>query len=264
MDMASTNVIALGARGARGARNPATARDTKRTRSQQPEQLGLSARGRRGGYRARAGRPGGRSKHYVAHVPRAHVDRRCGVHVTMRVVEGVPSLRRPPVRALIERVFAAEKRRKGFRLTGYSIRSNHMHLVCEADETRALSRGVQRLASRIARGFNARYGRSGRLFADRFHGRVFNEPKDARRVLRYVLCNEHKDRARAGVAVRGVDPYSSGAHFDGWHPSVARPTACGPPAVTTPESWLLRVGWRNHGLIRTDEYPLAPPAWLDS
>ena len=180
------------------------------------------------------------------------------VHVTLRVVEGVPSLRRHRPAALVEGVFRAERQGKGFRLVRYAIRSNHLHLVCEAEERQALSRGLKRLASRIARGLNRLLGRSGRYFRDRFHCCVIRNPRQARNLLAYVLLNEHKDRAKQGARMGGIDTYSSGVFLDGWADSFARPLprewpAAEQTAVTAPKSWLLRVGWRRHGLVRTTE-----------
>jgi putative transposase len=158
----------------------------------------------------------------------------------------------------IEGALAAERRKKGFRLVHYVVRANHLDLVCEAEQSEALSRGVQRLASRIARGVNRLWRRRGKLFGDRFHCRVVRSPRQARNLLAYVLLNTHKDRARRGEALLGVDPYSSGRWFDGWADAPARPppwldAAEGMPEVAPPGSWLLRAGWRRHGLIRTTE-----------
>lgn len=170
-------------------------------------------------------------------------------------------------------MFRAEKSLKGFRLVHYAVQSNHLHLVCEADDARALSRGVQRVASRIARRLNELWGRRGRLFADRFHEVVFQSPRQARHVLAYVLLNAQKDWAKLGVrwdGWDGVDVASSGELFDGWADADPR----GPPGgfadpsrcpVTTPRSWLLSKGWKRHGLLRRDERapaePLAP-GWV--
>jgi REP element-mobilizing transposase RayT len=156
---------------------------------------------------------------------------------------------------LCEAAFRAECQRKGFRLVHWAIRSNHLHLVCEATERLALSRGMQRLASRLARRLNAAFGRRGALFRDRYDGRVISTPRQMRNVLSYVLLNLHKDQARRGRLVCGIDPCSSGRYFDGWADVPQELLAGGEraPPVAQAQSWLLRVGWRRHGLLRTTE-----------
>jgi REP element-mobilizing transposase RayT len=184
--------------------------------------------------------------------------------VTVKVLPLGRSLRSPRVRSAIESIFAAEKRRKGFRLLHHAIRRDHIHLVCECDSTMALSRGVQRLGSRIARRVNKLWARKGKLFADRFHGRVLSTPRELRNVLRYVLLNEHKDALieEGRILGGGFDPCSSASWFDGWHPTVARPPPAGlDPPVTAPLSWLARTGWRRLGLLRPSEIPAA---WLEA
>ena len=225
----------------------------KRRRRPHPKQLGLVARSR-GGWRAGAGRPKGRSKHYIPHVPRARVTKSTPVHVTLKCVEGIPSLRQVKCRRIILEVFADEAARKGFRLAHYSIRRDHLHLVSEGDDTQALSRGVQRIASRVARRLNKMLGRRGRFFADRFHSRVIRTPKDMRNVLSYVYLNLHKDEAKRRVRIRTVDPCTSHTWFDGWkHLGSAADSPAARDPVAHPKSWLLRKGWRKHGLIRLDE-----------
>jgi REP element-mobilizing transposase RayT len=175
--------------------------------------------------------------------------------VTLHLRDGVASLRRPRSTRLCEAVFRAECHRKGFRLVHWAIRSNHLHLVCEANERLALSRGMQRLASRLARRLNAALGRTGALFRDRYDGRVISTPRQMRNVLSYVLLNLHKDQARQGRLVCGIDPCSSGRYFDGWADVPRGGLADGEraPPVTVAQSWLLREGWRRHGLLRTTE-----------
>ena len=196
----------------------------------------------------------------MPHVRRERVTRHEAVHVTLKRAPGLPSLRRPRAFALIARIFRAEKADKGFRLVHFAVRPDHLHLVCEADHTLALSRGVQRIAARLGRGLNALFARRGRLLADRFHARVIRTPRQMRNTLRYVLLNAHKDARRAGAAPpSGVDPYSSGPWFDGWRgaPRGARPSvaARAAPPVTAPRSWLLGAGWRRGGLLDWRDVP---------
>jgi hypothetical protein len=70
----------------------------------------------------------------------------------------------------------------------------------------ALARGIQRVASRVARGLNRRWRVHGPLFADRYHGRAVRTPREARNLLAYVLLNAHKEAARSGAGVVGPRP----------------------------------------------------------
>ncbi len=53
--------------------------------------------------------------------------------------------------------------------------------------------------------------------------------------------------------VTSIDPASSGRWFSGW--ARALPPPPDEPAVAAPRTWLLRVGWRRHGLIDPSEIP---------
>ena len=65
-----------------------------------------------------------------------------------------------------------------------------------------------------------------------------------RNCLRYVLLNGDK---HAKVYKRyDVDPYSSGAGFDGWADERWRYAAAHTSAAK-PRTWLLREGWRKAG-----------------
>ncbi len=62
-----------------------------------------------------------------------------------------------------------------------------------------------------------------------------------------------KERRGAAPPVR-LDQASSGRWFDGWK---RRPGEApgDPPEVAAPRGWLLRRGWRRHGLIDPGEVP---------
>ena len=155
---------------------------------------------------------------------------------------------------MLERAFSGGRERFGFRLAQYSIQTTHMHLVAEACDRRALSRGMQGLLVRAARALNRAWARKGAVFVDRFHARALTTPLEVRRALLYVLHNARHH----GLRVAGVDAYSSGPWFDGWAQRVVA-TRRALPCVPA-RAWLLRLGWRRHGLIRVDETPrLASP-----
>jgi REP element-mobilizing transposase RayT len=122
-------------------------------RRRRPQQLELPLKSTWGGKRRNAGRKPGphpktphraRPRHYFGHP----------VHVTLRARLG--SLRSqflyPTVRLAISR--ATRHAPDRFRIVHYSVQSNHVHLICEAAERRALTAGVHGLETRITRYVN--------------------------------------------------------------------------------------------------------------
>jgi hypothetical protein len=209
------------------------------------QQLELRAR-TWGGKREGAGRP----KTALAGVPhgrRAVIDRRHAAHVTVRLLPVVKTLRNGRCFRVVRHCLAAGRERFGFRLVQFSLQGQHLHLVCEADDRRALSRGMQGLSIRLARRLNRLLGRSGRVLRDRYHSRVLKTPMEVRKVLAYVLCNFRHHAAERGIQLdrSWIDPFSSGPHFDGWR-DLVRPASAyarGPCCTTPPRSWLLQKGW---------------------
>jgi REP element-mobilizing transposase RayT len=123
--------------------------------------------------------------------------------VTLRVQRGVSSLREHSLFLVVRKALAAAKKQFGFSLVHFSVQQDHLHLIAEALDRRALSRGVQGLSIRVARAVNRELERKGRLFADRYHARALKTPREVRFALRYVLLNAHKHaRGLQGLASR--------------------------------------------------------------
>jgi REP element-mobilizing transposase RayT len=226
-----------------------------------PRQTSLALRPRfgHGGARVGAGRPRKKDRG-VSHSARPRLGRHHPAHVTLRALPGSPNLRKGAAWRAVESALAAIASRDACRVVHFSVQSNHVHLLVEADDRVALSRGVQGLAIRIARRVNRACSRSGRLWADRYHGRVLRTPREARNALCYVLQNarRHADLARGILAPGWIDPRSSGRWFDGWIEADSGPDAAA-RLVSPTRTWLLTVGWRRHGLLAVDEVP--PAAW---
>ena len=191
----------------------------------------------RGGKRRGAGRPrlDGGDKKGVPHLLRPDLARRHPVHVTLKARSGVGHLRRQVCVKAIERAFLAARERFGLRLAHYSVQGNHLHLIVEAEDRQALSRGMQGLTIRLARGLNRALRRSGKLFADRYHAHVLEGPREVAHALRYVLQNFRKHTWEQ-LADGFIDACSS-ARFLSGVPDDA--------PVLSPRTWLLRVGWRR-------------------
>jgi REP element-mobilizing transposase RayT len=145
-----------------------------------------------------------------------------------------------------------------FRILHFSVQSDHVHLLVEADDARSLPLGIAALKTRIARGINRVLARRGVVWGDRYHARALRTPNEVRNALVYVLQNWKKHIRH----VQGLDGRSSAAWFDGW---AQRPT---PPAerspVVAPRTWLAATGWRRCtvGPLRKDEAPRAGPTDL--
>src|SRR5262249_13349371 len=125
----------------------------------------------------------------VAHRTRPHHVKSHPLHVTWSIAKGLPNMRSPEVMKAFRRAFVAGKQRFGFRLVHYSVQDSHAHLVCEADDARALSRGMQGLAIRVAKSVNRALARKGKVFAERYHARSLESPRDVRNAVVYVLNN---------------------------------------------------------------------------
>jgi putative transposase len=229
------------------------------------EQLALRFPNRWGGARRRAGRKAGARRptpHRARPVHRAAIPQ----HVTLRVLSR--SLRSqfvfPTVRGAID---AANRRNRGrFQIVHFSVQSNHVHLLVEAQSHRALVEGIRGFNVSLARRINRLLFRRGRLLAERWHGHPLTTPRAVRRALVYVLANARKHGEAAGA----LDPLSSAPYFDGFvefrdgppvesHPHLiprfARSRAQPLPVAS---SWLLRVGWGRHALISIHEAPRRP------
>ena len=228
-------------------------------------QLSLPFRNGWGGARAGAGRKRKGDRPCTPHRARPRHDSAHPVHVTLRA--GLSPLRSrflfPTVRLAIAR---ANRRKPGqFRIVEFSVQKDHLHLLVEASSKRALSAGMRSVSIRVARYVNDVLNRRGRLWADRWHGRALKSPREVRNALVYVLGNFRKHGRRPAPA--GVDPYSSAAWFDGFRSQEGSHAAVRfaerpPPGwdalplpVSSPETWLLAVGWRRRGLLGLAEGP---------
>src|SRR5262245_15339585 len=121
-------------------------------RLKNPIQLELPAR-TWGGRRKGAGRP--RTVGIVLHRKRPEFPGRYPIHVTMRVRAEVGTLRTDEIFAAIQkRGFLPGHERFGMRLLEFSVQSNQIHLLVEAEDKKALTRGMQGLTIRIARAIN--------------------------------------------------------------------------------------------------------------
>ena len=243
-------------------------------------QAGTKVRDPRGGKRENAGRkPNNGVRAGMPHETRPSLLASYPQHVTLRVLPIVHTLRDFDIYPAFQKATITAARHgqnmedgKWFQIVHLSIQSNHVHLLVEASDREALARGMQSFQISAAKWINRAVGkrfkrrRTGSVFADRYYAEPIKSPLQTRRALAYVLNNWRKhERDRTSVSRRWrVDPFSSGVQFTGWQDLVDLglsrwqiPEGYVPLTVLEPRTWLLRVGWRRHGLVRCAELPSA-------
>jgi REP element-mobilizing transposase RayT len=203
----------------------------------------------------------------VSHATRPELSSRNPVHVTLTTVPEVGFLRKRKVLKAVQRASvcsgAWSAAREVFRICHVSLQGNHIHLLVEAENKKALSRGMQGFmiscAKRINRLLAGADGqpRRGRVFADRYHSHILTSPREVRRALSYVLNNWRHHGFHRGTSGLRLDPYATGYAFNGWSdaPPRERYGERDLLLVWHPRTWLLATGWKRHGLVPTWEVP---------
>ena len=168
---------------------------------------------------------------------------------------GLPSFRQQGLFAAFAEAFR-RTRREDFRIVEFSVQSNHLHMIVEAESNDALARGMKAFTVRANRLFNSAWGRGrGQVWGDRYHRRDLTSPSSVRNALVYCLNNFRK-HLRIGSPPPVVDAMSSGPWFEGWVSSTYPPDEERP--TPRPGTWLLATGWHQRTkLIGLAEAPRA-------
>ena len=249
-------------------------------RPSDPEQLPLFAaqvdKRRRRKRRPGSKRPGPKPKGRAGspHRLRPELKARHPVHVVLRVVGAVGSLRRRSTYKAVREATLTTARREDFRIVHLSIQRNHLHLLVEADHKGALASGMQGFQISAAKHLNAAISkdrpgprRRGAVFSDRYYAEIVKTPTQARHALNYVINNWRKHKEDQTDAARSwrIDPFSSAIMFPGWSEYGDQPFLWrGPPTydpliVYQPRTWLLREGYKRGGPpISVCEVPSTP------
>jgi len=198
----------------------------------------------------------------VPHAARPALASRFPVHVTVRLRDGLPHLRKFELARVLRGAFVRGCVRGRFRICHFSVLGNHIHLVCEAADARALACGIAGWKVRVARTLNRACGRRGAVFADRYHAEILRTPTQVRNALLYVLQNARRHGESSRGWPGGIDPFSSGRYFDGWRKphDLPSPEPGEPSPVASASTYLLTTGWRRRGLIGIREIPAAARA----
>jgi REP element-mobilizing transposase RayT len=183
------------------------------------------------------------------------------VHVVLRAAGAVGNLRRRAIYEAIREATRITAKRSDFRIVHLSIQRTHVHLIVEADHEVALAKGMQGFQVSAAKHVNRavstdsqRMRRRGAVFPDRYHAETITSPRQARHTLAYVMGNWRKHQEDRSEKTRDwkIDWFSSAPVFPDWteygdDAILWRwPPGYEPLAVRRPQTWLLRVGWKQH------------------
>jgi REP element-mobilizing transposase RayT len=156
------------------------------------------------------------------------------VHITLKVLDGVGDLRTDKRFLRIQRVFYFACDHLEMRLLQFSVQDNHVHLIVEATDQKALATAMQGLAIRLAKGVNRVSNRHGTVFADRYHAHLLKTPAEVRNAVHYVLHNRRKHRP--STHPWEVDEYSSASGAACWFVSEEGAAMI----IVEPRTWLGR------------------------
>ncbi len=127
-------------------------------------------------------------------------------HVILRGNGGRDIFFEPADRHFFYDLLDAGTERFGYRVHGFCLMTNHLHLVLQAGEA-PLARPMQNLAFRYARRINRRRHRLGHLFQGRYKALLVDADAYLLTLVRYV----HLNPVRAGLAA-AVDDYPWSGH----------------------------------------------------
>jgi len=224
---------------------------------------------RRGGKRRGAGRKPKGTRAGERHEARQEFKPYHALHVVMRVVPAVGSLRRRKMYHAMREASITAAMRERFRIIHISLQRTHVHMLVEADHKTALSRGMQGFQISAARNINTVLGdgtrrRRGKVFADRYHVEVITSPRRARHALGYILGNwrKHKEDQQGLASTWLIDPFSTAILFPDWKELQDKAlmwpirTTYDPMIVFRPRTWLLAEGWKlGGGVISARDVP---------
>jgi hypothetical protein len=149
-----------------------------------------------GGLLHRGGRPPGPNPRVHHRTP--EITGRGPHRIVLKVLPGL-AIDRAGVAREVEGTFRDGEELGRFRLDGYSLEDDHVHLRVHAKDADELGRAMKAITSRFARAMNRALGRSGKVFADRY--RILGAAKDGVKTLR-CGCPVKKAAPRPGRSAR--------------------------------------------------------------
>ncbi len=152
--------------------------------------------GKKGGRRPGSGRKRIKSKG-VSHRSRETISARTPMHINFKYKTYIKN--KDCLRLLKRAILNA--RSHGLRVLHFSLQTNHIHLIVEADHNDILTTGMRSLTVTFAKGL-----KKGRVQIERFHLHVLKALRETRNAIHYVIFNQQKHEKKK---FSNIDEYSS-------------------------------------------------------
>jgi putative transposase len=157
--------------------------------------------GTRGGRRPGAGRKRIHSRG-VSHLKREGVTKRTPQHINFKFK---CSIRNKDCLKLLKRSIQ-NAQNKGLRIIHFSLQSNHVHLITEAENNKVLTQGMRSLTITFSKGL-----KKGSVQLERYHLHVLKTLREAKNAIQYVLFNKQKHTHKK---ISKIDGHTSLLYLD--------------------------------------------------
>jgi len=157
-------------------------------------------KGARGGRRPGAGRKRLHSRG-VSHLKREVVTKRTPQHINFKFQCRIRN--KDCLKLLKRSIENAQK--MGLKVIHFSLQSNHVHLITEADNNETLTRGMRALTITFSKGL-----KKGRVQLERYHLHVLKTLRETKHAIQYILFNQQKHDHKK---FSQVDGYSSALYL---------------------------------------------------
>jgi len=190
------------------------------------------------------------------HTQRVGFKSRHPLHITLRLMKGLPNLRRKKYFKIFQKA-ALKARGKNLSIVHFSVQSNHLHLLIESRDKLTLALGMQSFCTSFAKRLNSLLSRKGQVFKERYFIHILKTPSEVKKALVYVFQNWAKHTNR----LWRFDPFSTllcftdkvklGLSKVNTHSIFQTKQIRGQfktqisNLIVEPQSWLLTQGWKR-------------------
>jgi len=158
-------------------------------------------KGKRGGRRPGSGRKRVHSRG-VSHLKREIVSKRTPQHINFKFQCRIRN--KECLKLLKRSIENAQK--MGLKVIHFSLQSNHVHLITEAENNEVLTRGMRALTITFSKGL-----KKGRVQLERYHLHVLKTLRETKHAIQYVLFNQQK---HDNLKSSHIDGYSSALYLN--------------------------------------------------